>query len=147
VISRSKDYLFSIIRQHYFGVNSYNRYAIVVVFEELYPEVSENIKNKVCPFCGRRFAKKLSLYMHLWGRKNSYNKKNNSCKIKFRNVLEHVLEVYYDIVKIARYENGRSGKKGRLYKLRDLKGIVHYFPDLREFSAFYIKTYVKVRVI
>lgn len=145
--TKSRDFVETILLKYLFTKkNKYSKYAVTTIFETLYPEVVESFRNMVCPFCGKKFTLLKAFYSHLsWKRIKINKNKAEPCYVKFKNIVDRVLEIYYDVVFKARHEGGHLDKKGKLYKLRDLNGVLHYFADLHEFSRFYVRNYVKVK--
>ena len=76
-----------------------------VVLNTLYPEEVASIRNKVCPFCNRKFRTRQALYLHLnrsssrlalntgvaFGRVHSVY--TNSCYIHFQQMVRTVVEL------------------------------------------------------
>jgi len=73
-----------------------------VLFEELYPMELHLLRNKICPFCGRKFKKKSGLAKHILGNYRS------GCKIKFDAMLHNLFQIYKIYLKFVQknYVNG-----------------------------------------
>jgi hypothetical protein len=69
---------------HPYKVSPSTRFEKIARFiEENYPEVLEYTRDCRCPFCGKRFANRASLAMHLSGGK---------CGSRFKSLLIEVVE-------------------------------------------------------
>lgn len=96
-----------------------------IVAKELYPEEIKVLRGKKCPFCGRKFTRRSSLFKHL---NMSHRSRCSEC---FYMIIDYVLETYRRIhymirrIKKGKYVVGdkvfRTRKEAIMYILREMK--------------------------
>lgn len=100
-----------------------------IVAQTLAPDVIASLSEKRCPYCGRRFKTKSSLYTHLnltssrlrFGRQRSYSVYTNPCYVRYQMLLDEIIDVWAE-VRQTYHRISRNGK----YKIDGWKVVDNY---------------------
>jgi len=104
------------------------------LFKELYPVELHLLRNKICPFCGRKFKKKSGLAKHILG---NYR---DGCKIKFDAMLHNLFQIYRIYLKYIQYDyvNGHP-----VYRIRHPNGYNIICYTVRNAVAIFVNEILK----